>query len=249
MNPLPRLVDLDRITSTLLLRQEVDESRAEQMFDLFKAHFDGVEDLVFREDLDEKTHVLLLEDPVEVVGFTTLRLYTTEFRGDPISVLFSGDTIVAPDARKSPLLSSSWIGAVESIRATCPEGQPFYWFLICSGFRTYRFLPLFFQEFYPRHNEATPDRLQDLMHQLASDRYGANYSRETGVVRLPGRQTPLRTAEGTIPDSRRKNPHVAFFESRNPSHMEGEELVCITRPVPDNLTRAGERMITAAMKS
>ncbi len=89
MNPLPRLVDLDRITSTLLLRQEVDESRVEQMFDLFKAHFDGVEDLVFREDLDEKTHVLLLEDPVEVVGFTTLRLYTTEFRGDPISVLFS----------------------------------------------------------------------------------------------------------------------------------------------------------------
>jgi hypothetical protein len=249
VNPLPRGVDLDRITSTLLLRGDVDESRAQQMLDLFKAHFDGVDDLVFREDLDEKTHVLLLEDPVGVVGFTTLHLYTTEFRGDPISVLFSGDTIVAPEARKSLLLSSSWIGAVESIRATRPDGRPFYWFLICSGFRTYRFLPLFFQEFYPRHNEATPAQLQELMHQLASGRYGANYSRETGVVRLPGRQAPLRTGEGTIPDSRRKNPHIAFFEARNPRHMEGEELVCITRPVPDNLTRAGERMITAAMKS
>jgi len=248
VNPLPRIIDLARITSTLLPRQEVNDLRVRQMLSLFKAHFDGVQDTVFREDLDEKTHVLLLEDPAGVVGFTTLRLYATVFRGDPISVLFSGDTIVASEARKSPLLSSSWIGAVEAIRATCPEGQPFYWFLICSGFRTYRFLPLFFKEFYPRHDEETPAAHQELMHQLASERYGADYERETGVVRLPGRQTPLRAGEGTIPESRRKNPHVAFFEFRNPRHEEGEELVCITRPMPDNLTRAGERMIVAAMK-
>jgi hypothetical protein len=249
VNPLPRLVDLDCITSTLLPRQEVDASRVGQMLDLFKAHFDGVENQIFLEDLAEKTHVLLLEDEVGIVGFTTLRLYTTQFRGESISVLFSGDTIVAPEARKSPLLSSSWIGAVESIRATCPEGRPFYWFLICSGYRTYRFLPLFFREFYPRHNEETPEAMGALMHQLASERYGANYSGESGVVRLPGRQTPLRGEDGRIPESRRKNPHIAFFEARNPRHMEGEELVCITRPLPDNLTRAGERMITAAMKS
>jgi len=249
VNPLPRMADPAELTSCLLSNQNISDGQVQQMLSLFQAHFAGVSEPLFREDLEEKTHVLILNNARgEIVGFTTMRLYESTHRGESISVLFSGDTIVAPEVRRSALLSSSWIGAVESLRATCPPGRPFYWFLICSGFRTYRFLPLFFSEFHPRHSEPTPEYVQDLMHQLAMDRYGNDYDPSTGVVHMSGRRTPLREGIGEIPDSRRRNPHVAFFEARNPGHMKGEELVCLTQPIPGNLTRAGQRMLDAAKR-
>ena len=37
------------------------------------------------------------------------------------------------------------------------EQSALYWFLISKGFRTYRYLPLFFREFYPRSDHPTAE--------------------------------------------------------------------------------------------
>jgi hypothetical protein len=35
---------------------------------------------------------------------------------------------------------------------------------------------------------------------------------------------------------------VAFFARRNPGHERGDELVCLARVAPDNLTALGRRL-------
>ena len=42
----------------------------------------------------------------------------------------------------------------------------FYWFLISKGYKTYRFLPLFFREFYPRHDAPTPAWAKEILDAL-----------------------------------------------------------------------------------
>jgi len=39
----------------------------------------------------------------------------------------------------------------------------YVWLLITSGFRSYRFLPLFWREFYPRYDSVTPQQVQQLI--------------------------------------------------------------------------------------
>ena len=36
---------------------------------------------------------------------------------------------------------------------------------------------------------------------------------------------------------------MAFFVSKNPGHARGDELVCLTEAHPENLTRAGQKLL------
>jgi hypothetical protein len=38
---------------------------------------------------------------------------------------------------------------------------------------------------------------------------------------------------------------VSFFAEKNPGHVKGDELACITEISRSNLTRAGERMVAS----
>jgi len=139
-------------------------------------------------------------------------------------------------------LAQSWIGAVRKLRAGL-SGERLLWLLICSGRRTYRFLPVFFREFYPRVGHPTPPHLRLLINGLAEQRYGDTYDLDRGVVRLR-RPQPLR-AELRDPPGTPTNAHARFFTERNPDHAAGDELACLTELKDDNLTRAGWRMALA----
>jgi len=55
-------------------------------------------------------------------------------------------------------------------------------------------------------------------------------------VRFPQPQR-LRTGLEKAPASREHDPHVRFFESRNPGHAKGDELVCLTELLPGQSDR------------
>lgn len=214
------------------------------MLDLLRAQFTGISAAQFRRDLDDKTWVILLcDDGGAVRGFTTLDCLEARFRGGPVTVVYSGDTVVDPGAAGSSALSRSWIGAVQLLRRLHPRG-PLYWLLIVSGYRTYRFLPVYWKHFLPRFDEQdTPDS-RALRDALATERFGPLYDRQQGIVRFPEPQV-LRPPLRGIPESRLADPHVAFFAARNPGHERGDELVCLTELVRHNLTPAGLRMWNA----
>lgn len=225
----------------LLARATLSSAQREEMFALFDRHFAGVTRAQFETDLAAKDWVIAIRRRDELVGFTSLRVTTTHFDGEPITAIYSGDTIVAPEAWGTPALARAWIAGVNRLRAAAPERRCF-WLLLTSGFRTYRFLPVFWREFYPRHDGDTPREMNRLLTQLASEGYGSAYDSEAGLVRFTHPQR-LRGPLALVPDGRDHNPHIAFFLRRNPGHAAGDELVCITEISEENLTAAGRRMI------
>jgi len=233
-------------TARLVAQPALDAADLTQMHRLLERHFDGVSLEQFRHDLAEKNYALLIERAGELVGFTTILAYETSFEGEPLSVIYSGDTIVSPSAWNTQVLPRAWIESVARLRKEFPRGR-YVWLLITSGFRSYRFLPLFWREFYPRYDGVTPQQVQQLIDHVGSERFGGRYCPNEGIVRLEHPQR-LRAALADVPPGRVRDPHVAFFMSRNPGHAQGDELVCITELTAQNLTPAGRRMASAAPK-
>lgn len=228
----------------LLPRSSLSSAQRDEMFALLSSHFEGVTRAQFEHDLAEKNWVIEIRREGRLLGFSTLLVRTAEFEGRAMTVIFSGDTIVAPEAWGSPALARTWIAAVNHLRADAGE-RACYWVLLTSGFRTYRFLPVFWREFYPQPTRATPPAAQRLLDHLASSHYCSCYDSATGIVRFP-RPQRLRGKLSKTPESRTADPHIAFFLARNPGHSEGDELACITEISEANLTAAGRRMIATS---
>ena len=211
----------------------------ESMYRLLEHHFSGVTPTTFASDLASKNWVLLIKNKSgQLTGFSTLQLYDVTVKDEVFSVVYSGDTIVDPTAWSSATLPRAWIQAINQLRH--PDKRLF-WLLISSGFRTYRLLPTFWQTFYPRYDQPTPEPMQQLMDYLAQQQFGSAYDQKAGIVRFaqPQKLSPIL---GTVPPERQSDPHIHFFEQTNPAHNQGDELVCLTEICPNNLTAAGRRM-------
>ena len=228
------------ISARSIPRVSLHEAQRKAMYAVFQQNFDGIRREWFDRDLDEKNHVILLErTDGRVIGFSTLLLYDTEYRGEQFNVVYSGDTIVDRDAWGSSALPRAWIRTVLDLKQ---DAARLMWLLIVSGFRTYRFLPVFFKHFFPSHEcSATPETL-GLMDKLAHERFGGFYDPNRKIVRFPHPQR-LHSDLAAIPPGRRRNSHVAHFERLNPGHARGDELVCVTEIDVKNLTHAGRRML------
>jgi hypothetical protein len=228
------------VTFRLVPRAELQRMDKARMFELLTRHFDGVSAEQFARDLAEKNLALLLESENQLVGFSTLLAYTTGFEEERFNVIYSGDTIVTPEAWGTTALPRAWLAGVELLRSGLPPGRCF-WLLLTSGFRTYRFLPVFWREFFPRFDAAAPPELQRLLAHVASERFGNQFHSDAGIVRFKSPQRLRQELRG-IPEGRECDPHIAFFLSRNPGHVNGDELVCLTELSPANLTAAGRRI-------
>jgi hypothetical protein len=211
------------------------------MYGLLAASFEGVTRERFAADLAEKTWALLLEDEAGLRGFSTLLLYESSPPGEGVcTVVYSGDTIVDSAAWGSAALPRCWIAAVRRLREEYPRGR-LWWLLLTSGFRTYRFLPVFWKDFWPRWDAPTPPEARARLDFLAEERLGGLYVKDLGVVRFPEPQR-LRGDLSAVPEGRLADPHVSFFFAKNPNWREGDELACLTEIAEENLTAAGRRM-------
>lgn len=242
----PPTVHVAADTAMPVARANLTPDERAEMYALMEAHFDGVRPDVFDRDLDEKDWVLRIVRDGVLVGFSTLQLYPTTFDGHRINVIYSGDTVVAPEAWGTPVLARGWIALVRAIQAARPD-EPWYWLLLSSGFRTYRFLPVFWREFWPRYDGIPNDNAQRMISALARERFNGCYDESTGVVRFP-RPQRLRPHLACIPEGRENDPHVRFFLERNPCHGAGDELVCLTALSDGNLTAAGVRMVRGSTR-
>lgn len=217
--------------SDVVPRRALSRRDRDAMFALYTRYFETRDRMVFERDLAEKEWVILLRDDDGVIdGFSTLMSMNVS----GATVFFSGDTIVDRGRWGTLDLPRLW---ARHVFAAADSNT--YWFLISSGFRTYRYLPLFFRDFHPRLGGDAS--MKPLLDTIAVAKFGDAYDPRSGVIRLA---TPAPLRDGVSdPVTRLTNPHVRFFTDANPGHAGGDELACLVRVDVANLTAAGLRMI------
>jgi hypothetical protein len=228
-------------------RAGVTQAERDEMYGLLQTYFHGTDRDRFEADLREKHSVILLRDAQSgrIQGFSTLMTMGVSIDGKDVVAFFSGDTIVDRGYWGETVLSRLWGQTVfeEAERVlTQRPGATVYWFLICSGYKTWRFLPIFFREFYPNADGPTPPHIRRILDALGAAKFGDQYLPASGVVRLHG-AAPLRTGIADVTAGRLRDPNVAFFARMNPGHVRGDELACLAELSRTNLTRAARRMM------
>lgn len=226
--------------------QPVDLTPAQHqnMVLLLADYFANITQRQFEHDLAEKEWVILLSDTVtgQIRGFSTLMRLTVEVDNRPVVAFFSGDTIIHHDYWSQVELPRLWGRHVFNLAETIGGDAWVYWFLISSGYKTYRFLPLFFREFYPTYQRPTPPVIKRTLDTLAQLKFPTEYDPVGGIIH-PSQAAPLHPGVAEITPRRLKDPHVAFFIAANPGYIRGDELACLVELTRNNLTPAGLRML------
>lgn len=219
------------------------------MFQLYHDNYGGAAMPIFDQDLDAKDYTILLTDKLNNIrGFSTLAIYSEQYQGKAVKVIYSGDTIIDKAYWGKNEFAATWLRLVGSIKAEAPS-IPLYWLLIVKGHRTYRYLPLFSKEYYPRHDAETPPAQQLLMHHLAQSRFGAAYDADSGIVRFQGKRSFLSENLAPVPPKDMARGDVQYFLARNPRYTEGDELLCLCELTPENLTRFSRAWFMEGMKN
>lgn len=266
--PAPLAQPCARLAGEVKRVSELSQGERAAMLGLMRRYFDNVQAGAFERDLAEKEWAILLREvPGEaegkaqgeaeseasgkagaIRGFSTLMRLEAQLDGEAIVAFFSGDTIIERSFWGESLLPRLWARLAFGLAAEARRSRPqakVYWFLIASGYKTYRFLPVFFRDFTPRFDrQAAPFEARALQ-VLGQLKFGAQWDAERGVVRFE-QASPLRAGVAEIADERLRDPHIAFFARLNPGHACGDELACLCPIEESNLTRAGRRMLGAS---
>jgi hypothetical protein len=237
-----------RLTHQILDPASLTRERRDEVFALFSRCYDCVNEETFQRDLEAKTSIILLSDEAGgLVGFSTQQVYEWELSGEPIRIIYSGDTVIDPASWGSQELAKAWC-RVAAAAMLGPRTTRTFWFLISKGCRTYLYLPLFFRHFIPGVGEAgAPNEWKGLLDELAIHKFGEAYDKRTGLIRFPASRGQLIPELATVPVSRRDDPHVAFFLERNPDYTKGVELACLAEVSLENTHGVGRRWLNQAL--
>jgi hypothetical protein len=229
-----------RLTGRVVPQAAVDAALQERLYELFGRFYDHVDRETFDRDQAEKDWVLLLSDDQGTVqGFTTLKHLEVNVLGRPVRAVFSGNTIIDREFWGEQELVATWCRFLARLKRERPAAA-LYWFLICSGYRTYLYLPLFFHEYYPSCERATPAFERALIDTLGRLKFPEEYS--DGVVHVRRPRECLRPELALPRPAKLKHPHVRFFFEKNPGCLRGDELVCVTEFSLTNTKRLAHAM-------
>ncbi len=223
-----------RLTSRIVPVSRLDPDRKTAMLALMQAHYEGVEPRDFGRDLMAKDEAIVLSAPDgTLAGFSTQVVRRLDT--GPARILFSGDTVIDRPHWGTNALALAWCRRMIDLAARA--GPPLWWLLVSKHPRTYRYLSVFHREFWPRHDQSTPDDVQRLMDAAGASFFGPRYDRTTGLVRaLPGGQR-LRPEYAQDSGEASRDPHTRYFAARNPKAADGHELLCLAPARADNLHR------------
>jgi hypothetical protein len=112
---------------------------------------------------------------------------------------------------------------------------PLYWLLTSKGYKTYRYLPVFFKEFLPHPGDGAPAFEKRLAAFLGQQKYGPHFDAAAGVIRANGDGQRLRPGVADPDPAHLTDEYVRYFVEANPGAATGDELLCLARCHPDNL--------------
>lgn len=231
------------LAASVKVVSELTLHERDEMFELMSGHYLNVTRHAFETDLAEKQWVILVRGQRGAIrGFSTQKMLSIELDGRRVHALFSGDTIVHRDEWGQQSLARQWGRfALQLIEEY--TGEELYWFLISKGYKTYRFLPVFFREFFPQFDALTPAGIAARLNAFAAAKFGAAFDQSRGVIVATEQSCRLRPGIADLTTERLRDEHVRFFHERNPGASKGEELACIAPLTRENFTEAAFRVI------
>ncbi|MCK5687356.1 hypothetical protein KAJ27_24695 [bacterium] len=218
-----------KLASKIVKISELNELLINQMHTLMDQYFDGVTSETFRNDLKKKKLVIILSDKKEIKGFSTMNFLDEEIDGQKVKAIFSGDTIIDKNYWGSTRLSSIWLKFVFAMIEHFDDKEiRLFWYLISMGYKTYRYLPVYFKNFYPRVNVDTPEFEAEIIDRFSKNLFKDNYEKGSYVIKFDGTREKLRAGISDVPNERLVNRDIAFFIKMNPGYINGDELTCLT---------------------
>jgi len=220
---------------------QISLSEKQQMYAILSKYFLGTSFEEFEHDLSQKEIAIFIAKEEKIMGFSTLVCSTVEVNGHSVPVIFSGDTIVEQEHRNSAGLGIEVANYFDRVRKR--YGGTVYYLLSTKGWRTYKVLPFFFNEYYPRANCEMPPQIREVRDTFCLAKYGENYDAKKGLIVAKGDPQRLRS-ENSIDASypERESEDIAFFFEQNPDYLEGTELVCIASIDEENITKRFKRL-------
>lgn len=233
-----------KLSGNIVKVRDLGSFEIERMFYLMNMNYADIKRSNFEKDLSEKSDVILLKDKTswEIQGFSTLMILEDRIKNESVKALFSGDTIIDKNYWGDSELECQWGRYAFSLIDKNPNTN-LYWLLMSKGYKTYRFLPVFFNDFYPRFDKETPIYEKEIINVFANKKFPDNYDSSRGLVLFNGQKDKLRKGIADIEEFRLKDPHINYFVKINPNWMQGDELVCLVKLSKDNFNHLAHRVI------
>lgn len=205
------------------------EGQIAEMFKLFEIFYENVSFERFQYDLRSKSRVIIMLDQNKrIQGFSTLYDFDFYHHNKNYRILYSGDTIIAPDYWGTSALTMEFLKNMIILKLKYPT-RPVWWFLISKGYKTYLLLANNFLNYYPRFDCETPLEHQSLLQELSQKLYPGKYNTSTGVIEFDELEHEhLKDFIAPITDElMQKYPKIKFFQEKNPKWKSGHELACV----------------------
>ena len=208
------------LTGAVIETNRVTATDIDRMFTLMQQYFTGVNATAFVNDLNAKPWVIVLRDSDTGVlqGFSTLCLMEATVQDESVRAFFSGDTIINRAYWGSLELERVWLRHLYTWIHADPETR-WYWFLICKGYRTYRYLPVYFHRYYPSP-EPTPPFEQAVLETFSDLTAAAHLYGERGF-RVVSAETGPRWGRAEITYQRYEAKLVAEKRGGELSRVKG----------------------------
>lgn len=175
----------------------------------------------------------------ELAGLVSLQVRPVVWEGRTRIIIFTSSVVADERFRGRNLVLKTGLRLLAREKLHRPFA-PAYWFFDTFSYKSYLVLARNLGEFWPRRDRPTPPDIRGFIDKLASEHYGSDWSRDTGVVRRSGYKQ-LRPETAPIDRKLRSDPDVSFFEAANPGHREGDMLVCLAPLTALNLFSAIKR--------
>jgi len=217
---------MNKLKASTIKVEHLSQSDIQNMFIVFSTYYENVKFDKFHIDLFEKDKVILLRDQDVIRGFSTLKIFWIKVGSIKIKGLFSGDTIIDGGYWGQTALTMEFFKNVLIEKLKTPL-NPFYWYLISKGFKTYLLLTNNFQNYCPRFDRKNTTNENVILDSFAKLLHEDNYDQSKKILVFKDKTDHLKKEIAPITEEMKENSHIKFFTEKNPNWARGDELCCV----------------------